>query len=83
MQIKPQWDITSHPPEWLSSKRPQITNVGEDVAKREPLYTVVGNVNWCSHYGKQYGVFSKKLKLELPYNLTIPFLGIYPKRQKH
>ena len=23
--------------------------------KREPSYTVGGNVNWCSHYGEQYG----------------------------
>ena len=22
--------------------------------RRAPLYTVGGNVNWCSHYGKQY-----------------------------
>ena len=27
--------------------------------KREPLYTVGGNVNWYSHCGKQYGGFSK------------------------
>ena len=33
--------------EWLSSKRTQITNVGEDVEKREPLYTFGGNVNCC------------------------------------
>ena len=32
----------------------QITNVGEDVEKRELSYTVNGNVNWCSHYEKQY-----------------------------
>ena len=25
------------------------------VEKREPSYTIGGNVNWCSHYGKQYG----------------------------
>ena len=37
---KPQWVITSHLSECLSSKRPQITNVGEDVEKREPLYTL-------------------------------------------
>ena len=43
----------------LSSKRPQITNVGEDVGKREPLCTVGGNVNWYSHYGKQDGGFLK------------------------
>ena len=23
--------------------------------KREPFYTVGGNVNWYNHYGKQYG----------------------------
>jgi len=28
--------------------------------EREPLSTVVGeNINWCSHYGKHYGGFSK------------------------
>ena len=30
----------------------------EGVEKRELLYTVGENVNWCSHYGKQYGVSS-------------------------
>ena len=33
--------------------------------KREPLYTVGGNVNWCNHYGEQYGGFPKELKREL------------------
>ena len=36
----------------------QITDIGKDVEKREPLYTVAENVNWCSHCRKQYGVFS-------------------------
>ena len=39
------------------------------------------NVNWCSHYGKQYGGSSgslKKKKKELSYHPTIPLLGIYP-----
>ena len=30
-------------------------NAGEGVERREPSYTVGGNVNWCSHYGEQYG----------------------------
>ena len=30
-------------------------NVGEDVEKWEPLYTVSRNVNLCSHYREQYG----------------------------
>ena len=36
-----------------------ITNVGKDMEKREPSHTVGGNVNWCSHYGKQYADTSK------------------------
>ena len=35
------------------------TDVGGDVAEREPLYTFGRNVNLYSHYGKQYGCFSK------------------------
>ena len=45
--------------------------------KKEPSYTVDGNVNWYSHYGKEYRGFLKKLKIELPYDLAIPLLGIY------
>ena len=33
---------------------------------------------WCSHYGKQYEI----LKIELPYDPTIPLLGIFPKKTK-
>ena len=32
----------------------QTRNAGEGVEKREPSYTVGGNVNWDSHYGEQY-----------------------------
>ena len=39
---------------WLSSKNPQTINAGEGVERREPSYTVGGNVNWYSHYGEQY-----------------------------
>ena len=56
------------------------------MAKREPACTVGGNINWCSHYGEQYGDSLKKLKIELPYDPAIPFLGIYPEKiiiQKH
>ena len=37
------------------SKNLQTKNTGEDVEKKEPSYTVGGNVNWYSHYGEQYG----------------------------
>ena len=36
-----------------------VTNVGEDVQKRELLCTVGGHVNLYSHSGKQYGESSK------------------------
>ena len=45
--------------EQSSLKSQQITNVGEDVETREPSYTVVGNVSWCNHWGKEYEGFSK------------------------
>ena len=48
--------------------------------KREPFYTVGGNVNWYSHYGEQYGGSLKKLKIELQYDPAIPLLGIYPEK---
>ena len=53
-------------------------SVYKAVDKREPSYTVGGNVNWFSHCGRQYGVF-KKLKIELPCDPVIPFQVIYPK----
>ena len=36
-------------------KGPSLANVGEDVEKREPSYTVGGNVKWCSRSGKLCG----------------------------
>ena len=32
-----------------------MINAGEDVEKKEPSCIDGGNVNWYSHYGKQYG----------------------------
>ena len=56
---KPQWDITSHWSEWLSSKSLQTISAGESVEKMEPSCTVGGSKNWYSHYGKQYGISFK------------------------
>ena len=47
--------------------------------KKQSSFTTGGNVNWYNHYGKRYGVSSKKLRIELP---SIPLLGIYPKNSK-
>ena len=45
MHIKTTVTYMSHPLEWLLLKTQDITNVGKDVEKRGPLYTVDGNVN--------------------------------------
>ena len=60
---KQQWDITSHLSEWPSSKSLQITNVGEDVAKGELLYTVGENVKWYIYH------------LQCPRYSSIPWSG--------
>ena len=40
-----------------------------------------GNVNWYSHYVKQYGGCKQtKLNIELPYDPASPLLGIYPEK---
>ena len=56
---KLQLGIASHRPEGPPSKRLQTVHAGEHVEKREPSYTVGGDVSWCSHYGKQNGGASK------------------------
>ena len=61
-------------------KNLQIINSGVCMGKREPSYTVGGNIHWYNHYREQYGVSLKKLKIELPCYLTIPLLGIYPEK---
>ena len=48
--------------------------------RREPSCTGGKNVNWHSHYRKQYGGSFKKL--ELPYYLAILFQGIYSEKTK-
>ena len=59
-----------------------MINFGEDVEGREPSHIVGKNENWYSHCGKQYGVSSKKRRLELPYDPVISLLGIYPSNAK-
>ena len=75
---KPKWDITSYQSESLPSKGQQLTSIFEGVEKKEHSHTVDGiSMVGYSHYENQYDVFSKKLKLGLPYDPTILFLGMY------
>ena len=39
-----------------------MTNAGGSVEKRELSYIVGGNINYCSHYGEQYGGSLKNYK---------------------
>ena len=34
-----------------------MTKAEEGAEKKEPSYTVSGNINWCSYNGKQYRGF--------------------------
>ena len=54
MQIKTTMRSHHIPFRMTIIKKTEITN-GEDVEKREHLCTVGGNVNWCTHWGKEYG----------------------------
>ena len=80
-KLKPQWDITSHLLEWPLSKMQEITRTGKDAEKRELSYTVDGNVNWCSHYGRQYEDTSKIINRTIIWS-SYPTLGIYSNNTK-
>ena len=38
-----------------NTKNLQTINPRNSVVKREPSYTIAGNVNLCSHYEEKYG----------------------------
>ena len=48
--------------------------------KRNPPYTIGGNVDWYSHYREQYGGSKKQPKVELAYDPAIPLLGLYQEK---
>ena len=77
------WGTTSNQSEWLSSKCAPITNVGEDVVKRETSYTVGGNIIGIATMENSSEV-SQKSKNRTTTWPAIPLLGVYPKKyQKH
>ena len=61
----------------MSIVKKNTTLVGKNGEKRESLYAVGANVNWCSHYAKQYEGSLKKVKIELPYDPAILLVDIY------
>ena len=52
-------EIPLHLLEWLSSTGQIIISIEEVMGEKEPSHTAGGNVNWYSHYRKQYGNSSK------------------------
>ena len=71
MQIKT--TMTYHLLEWLSSKRQGLTSRWGH-GEWEPLCTVDGNGNWCSHYGNSMQI-PLKTKNRTTYDPAIPLLG--------
>ena len=42
-------------------------------------HALLGKTQTDSNYEKQYGISSKKLKMELPFDSAVLLLGLYPK----
>lgn len=60
-----------------------VTSVGEGAEKLEPSSVAGGNVKWGSAVrAKQLGCSTKKLIMELPYDLAIPLRAAHPKEVK-
>ena len=55
IQIKIKLRYHLKPVKWQKLVRQETTNVGEDVEKGDPSYTVGGNASWYSHFGKKCG----------------------------
>ena len=51
-KLKSWWDNTSHLLKWLLQKKTRSKKCWRGCEERERLYTVGGNVNWYSYYGK-------------------------------
>lgn len=63
------------PSKWLSSRRQETTGTGEDVMRREALYTVDGNAIAPP-------TMETTLNTDVPYYPAIALLGTYPKEMK-
>ena len=55
IQIKTTMGYHSTPLTMAAMKSKEITSVGERIEERKPLCTIYRNVNYYSHYAKQYG----------------------------
>lgn len=54
----------------------------QERGENEHLCPLGGNAHWFSHPRKHYGRFSRKLEIELFYDLVLAVLGISPENTK-
>ena len=68
--------------EKLLSKMEEITSVGKDMENREP--SIVYYLWECKLHPLQKVVWRllEKIKIELPYDPSVPLLDVYPKKMK-
>ena len=78
MQIKAQWDATSHSLGWLLPKR-KVTSVREGTEKLETSCVADGNVKEGSHCGRVWWFF-KKLKHSITIGFSNSISKYIPKR---
>ena len=57
MQIKNYYEITPYTSQ--NGQHQKVYKCWKGCGEKGTCYTVGGNVNWCNHYGKQYGNSSK------------------------
>ena len=74
--------IFNHKNVWLKDNQMKNNRYWWEYGEIGPLKFFWGNVKLCSHCDKQFGSFSKNLKIELPYHTAILLLGICPGKQK-
>lgn len=73
-------DATSHPIEWLLSKRKKkITGVSKDVKKLEPWCTLLTGMEHGAAAVKNSVAFLKNSNMRLLYDPTTPLLDMYSK----
>lgn len=79
MKIQNHNEISPHRCRMTVIKRQKDKVLAKYTEKKEPLYTLGGNVNWCYDKKKKLQKFHKNLKIEPPCDPEVPLLGIYPK----
>ena len=82
MQLKSTMSYHLRPIRMAITKKTRKKGVHKNMEQRELLCTPGESTRWGSHYGKQYGGFSRIKKKKIPYNPPILLLSIHPKKMK-